>query len=728
MNPDPATSPRPRGIPWSDTGSVFEQPSTADLYGYTLLDGVLLLLLLWSVLRWRTVIAAFHGLGGRAAAAIVAVVTMQLVLVRVLVPHAPWHTNMHGFYKYIDIADAPWFAPPHLRVHGLGLYAPSKLLVHGFPAGWVSPYDAMVGMGTAALVAFAAWLWLTTGRRDVTVLGVLLLAFTPAHLRLTAADSYFIPFELFMVSGLVAWELYVRRGGQDTLAVAVALTGLAANCHLEFTVYAPMVLGLHAATRDPQAARRALRSPVAWSTAALLWSTRVVDPLLGASHTDMPILNDRGLLDTLLQYALPMTPGLLLTAAVLAVVWRGRARWSDEPGAMAPRIAWVVLGTVLVSPWVPGMAPKAYDGADRAYLFYPLHILHFVFNLNYTPALQPLLLLTGLAWLVRNDLRTFTRLVLPTVLMLVLYASQYDAVATYLRFGLAVHWLLVAVMAIAAGALLDAGGARLWPLLLLPAVVAPLGYARWIGWEYSTQTDYRVLSAAVAASRSGGALYTLTPDDFPTTLRDRFRVDLLGFAPTFLKGRTGAGISDATDLLAAPDDGTPRLWVRTASCFRAPLHDAGENQPFEILVGDRPVRVPERRGPTPPPMVWGPARSWEEWNADASLPCRHQDGLARCVDNTPDGCLAWQFPDSCGDTPPPFVQPACAAVEAAWVLEPVFETTVQPGRDSEDAWMVLRPDAVVGVYRVLRRRTPDVSAHPGPATDDPSEPGEQPEP
>lgn len=728
MNPDPTTSPRPRGIPWSENGSVFDLPSTADLYGYTLLGAVLALLVVWSVLRWRTVLAAFQGLGGRAGAAIAAVVTLQLVLVRAWVPHAPWHTNMHGFYKYIDIADAPWFAPTHLRVHGLGMYAPSKLMVHALPPGWVTPYDAMVVMGTASLVAFASWLWLTTGRRDVTVLGVLILALTPAHLRLTAADSYFIPFELFMVSGLVAWELHVRRGGQDTLAAAVALTGLAANCHLELTVFAPLVFVLHAATRDPAVARRALRSPAAWLTAALLWSTRVVDPLFGQSHTDMPVLRDRGLFATMLQYAVPMAPGLLITAAVLVVVWRGRARWSSAPGVMSPRIAWAVLGLVLVSPWVPGMSPHDYDGADRRYLFHPLPILHFVFNLNYTPAMQPLLLLTGVGWLARQDLRTFTRLALPTGIMLVLYASQYDAVATYLRFGLAVHWMLVAVMAIAAGALVDAGGARLWPLVLLPAVAGPLGYARWIGWEYATQSDYRVLSAAVDASRTGAALYTLTPDDFPARLTERFRADLMGYAPTFLKGRTGAGISDATDLLAAPDDGTPRLWVRTANCFRAPLHDIGEYKPFEVLVGDRPVRVPVRRGPTPPSLVWGPARSWDEWNIDASLPCRHQEALARCVEDTPEGCLAWQYPDTCADTPPPFLQPACAAVEAAWELEPEWETTLLPGRDSEDAWMVLRPDAVVGVYRVTRRRPLAASAHPGPATDDPGEPGEQADP
>ena len=250
----PSSRPRPRQLTLED----LQRP---------VLDVVLWLGLLGHLLMLRVAPPRLE-LPAREVSRVVPVVLGALAFAWTVVPHAPWHSNLHGIDRAIAVLDGASGADvPIAHVHGEGWFAVVQA-VGGLSFGLLDPFAV-----TALLSALSCGVWflfarLWTGRSDAALLAIAALAWWPVHLRLMPTVSMYVVSELLLGWVLLDFLVHLRTGDRRWFALALAPLFLLVHTRGEMMAVAPLAAAWLIASERPRWFIDMARSPMFW--AALL--------------------------------------------------------------------------------------------------------------------------------------------------------------------------------------------------------------------------------------------------------------------------------------------------------------------------------------------------------------------------------------------------------------------------------------------------------------------------
>jgi hypothetical protein len=680
-------------------------PFTLQLGVSYLIAGLWLLLAAWRSVAWVR--------DRDDALRLLPVVLGASVLATRLVPHAPWQTNFHGFSRVAGVEDAGWWARlGEGALHGTGWIAASRL-VEGLTFGLLGAFgvDTLIALG--ALVGVAVWTRDLLEDDAAGLAAACVLACTPIWLRLVPTVSPYVTVVVALAIGLAAAGRWSRDGARaDGLLAALSAMWLC-DLHAEFVVLGPVfVLAGGLGVRAER--RRWLRPEVASALVVVVAFAAIrligVQGWLGGG-------GEGGLAERLWQGVgsparLPLLRALLVVTA-LVIGRRALPERVEEPAArLSIALCLLAMGLAVglrleLGTYDPEVGPPLGPWAGQAYL-------HPWWHAGYTPPVWPVASAVGVLIVGWRRPVVAWGLVAAVAALTGFYTGRIDAFATWVRTGLPAS-LGLAVLAGVAVARVHRLGLR--GGLPRPALAAGwaglafwtvLPYGSWLAYRFPMQQEFELLDA-VRRSPDRSPVAMLAAEDAtaavdPVRHYARFR----GYAFELL---AGAGDRTITSLSAFTREGSPPAWyVRGLGCYRAVLPEAGPSgaEPQTLVVADLRWWMPERGQDSrvrPTEVAWYDVyRADRRWDLDRFAPCWDQPEARRCAIEGPEGCAAWTCAPGAVPAGRTYLDPACAAFEAAWELEPVLRVPVAGGETSQASSTVITDGAELVLFKVVARR------------------------
>jgi hypothetical protein len=608
---------------------------------------------------------------------LLAVLAAHLLLGAWLVPHGPWHGNDHGIERYV------WFVSGSLAddlrsdgngFHGHGWYVLLRL------GSWLpgAPFSVTLVASTLATAVLFAGARLLGLRGDAALTIAAVHALLPVRLRMAGTLSLYVGTELTLCLALActAWFLQVRRDG--AYATAWAALVLAMHHHLEMLALAPALVGVMVLAAWPRFPLDLVRQPRRLALTALAVAS--MGPRLADLATFPQVMGMSVFSWT------PKRPALLALAATPLVALAVRELRDRVPawlhGGLLGAIGLATFSSALVAlaqiptlPFADGYAPyqQPYD-------------LHSWFWPVVTPAAWPALGVVGvLSMMVRRPAMAAGWVVSALALTLV-YGGVWDNPTTYLRASLPA----LPVLAVATGlGLVEA--ARAWQRLHVAAgatlvTTAVLAFTVSLHptftHAYPVHRDFEVVRQAASIPEP---VHTLTVDD----LLPGIDPSIFNLVNRRAMSRLLQQPASLTALLDASDP-VGRWVLLPATCGRA------------VEAHIRPHYDPQRQPVLVAGRVWGLGflRGGSVVLRERLWPC-WADAVARTCLTEAEPCPQWTCvaPEPLPADPPPFIDPACAAVRERFVLDPVLEHTTPPGALDERG-RILQPQMPLGLYRI----------------------------
>lgn len=637
-------------------------------------------------------------------------VLLVSVLFSALVPHAPWQTNFHGFGRVAGVEDAGWWDRlGEGAVHGTGWIAAYRLL-HGLSAGLLGAFGVDVLLSLAAPIGLAVWVREALDDDEAGLAAAAALVGAPIWIRLVPTVSPYVAVSVALAVGLGAVARWSRSQAPADGLLAVLSAMWLADLHAEMVLIGPAVLlaGGLAVARDG----RWLRGSVAFAVALISVFSAVrlqaVDAWLGGAQGGLALrlLDGAG--------ASPRLPVLRAVALVTAAAMAARALPAGG-WAVPKRAAQLgVLAVLGVCAWGGWSSPSGYaPDAVRAEGFWaPWLYLHPWWHVAYTPPLWCWASVVGLVVLLASRPAQAWGVAVVVAGLIAFYATRHDAFATWVRTGLpaSLGLAVLAGVGVAAGVRL----ARTAGLPGAPVVAALVGlaalspYRHWLVYEFPMQQEFSLLdglrvaddAAPIVLIGAGDASEAVDPAQHYARFRDYTR-ELLG----------ASGRKRVHELGAFTATGAAPAWyVRSLGCFRAVLPEAGPaaGQVQTAVINGQRWWLPERGVDArvrPTEVVWREVHSAaRRWDLDRFAPCWDQPEAQRCAVHGATGCEAWTCAPGAAPSGQPYLDPACAAFEAAWELEPVLRVPVAAGQTSQATSTILSPGVEMVLFRVVGRR------------------------
>lgn len=658
--------------------------------------------------------------------ALAAVLLVEALLVTAWVPHNSWQTNMHGIGRIADVLDGGLLGASDMgRIHGMAWVVWMRL-VHGLSGGWVSVPLATHLTALIGLVGLFVFLTAASRRGPWAIASVALLALHPIHLRLAASASPYVLVETALIWMLVWVEVHRQQRSAATWYLAAAWQAVLMQSHGEMLVLGPAIAGLYLLCREPAWVGWAVRRR--WFWGGLLLVAAVIGPWLGemlhAAFVGVDVFRASGDLGSTLGH------DNLRTSALRTLFWVGAGcaplallvrvavpRWRARSGARPWHDTALALGLLMLAAWaVPD--PQASWAGLVGFQVTPLGSerlalarLHPFFDPTFGPdPLVPLAAL-GVAALAWWQPRLLVFLVGSAVGGLIVTVGHYDAISTYLRVSLPTLWMLCALAGAGLAALVRAAGApRLAGALAVAlALIAGRGHWQWVSHRFPMQQEEDLIFRARALPEVR-TLATLLPSDRPEhPAAEQVDFDYRNYVVQALGRWRGGALIGADELLRRPvSEGL--YWLKLPTCYRPVtaraqvMGSSSRSQSQVWWIEGRFMEVPrfDDGGPLDGPQALNPDTQLR-YDLDALVPCRGRPASMRCAEGPPEDCARWVCTDQ---APPdhPFIDGTCAQIEASFVLEPVLEERVAPGNLSRSQALVLDPNAVIGLYRVVARR------------------------
>ncbi|MCB9680540.1 MAG: hypothetical protein H6733_03640 [Alphaproteobacteria bacterium] len=632
------------------------------------------------------VLRAMRRQGPAWMAALAAAVVVSEGVGLTVVPRSILDMNHHGLQVWSAVTRDAWSDLGNAE-HGPAHLLTWRVLQPLLPAG-ARPWGAGHVAASLSVLLVGLLTWRLTGRRHAGVIAAFVLGLAPFHLRLAPSLSGYGAWEMWSLlaaCGVVAWRW---TGTVRDAVIAGAAGYLAASTRADGLLFLPALLlgvGLAAPARGPVAWRSA------WGAApfAVLWSARFVRALF---HHDEP-LEATGLFVAHLP-ALVVVSAVWAAAAIAGRLASPRGLTVGARGALAVGVA---LTGAAAGPFT-GTWPAFPGVVDSVLRVHPL--LH--------PLLAPPLVVVaagvGLAWLGRRRPVAAAVVVVlqafATFLHFVVVGE--DSVSFYVRDASGLGWGLAALAGAGLGGVVPARWAAAAVGAVALAVVVDARGMLTHAWP--TQQEVTLLFGPVDALAPEATVHTLAPTDLvapvDAAMLRPLRVDLAGLMSHDNRLADRPRWSTVAAALADPPAAVGHYWWQGLACVQA---EAGRSGPDgdRVYAGGRLWRFDARQRVSSPPAH----PELEPWLDLAALPCA-ADGDGTCIAPGDDGCALWAC-DRRGPPSTPYLDPLCAAMAEAFVLEPVAVVTAGGGSLDSDRLVQLDPSARVGLFRIAGVRAGD---------------------
>jgi hypothetical protein len=671
------------------------------------------LALLAALASRKTLSAAAREIPRATWIALLAVAATHAAVALLWIPGGPIEPNNHGYDRYTTIRDATLFsAYEGEQVHGGGWFALIRPVYLLF-GGAVEPTTLNVGLAALGILALGAAVRLALRDDLAAVFAAASLALLPDELRSSHSVSMFIASQAGITAGWLAIELHLRDRSAATLLLAATATVLSMQTHLEMQAITPLLVGAWLFARAP----RWYLEPTLAKLAVILAAGLLLTPHLlrlaefpfdqvfvSIGHAERKAVAQRAIGSALLVFA---------ATAIVRRTWAPQveeltsSRRADLAGILAFGLA-----LTLVAPGAWTLLTSPYEGANVLHGASPIgSCVHAIFDLNHTSPLVPLAAAAGMLALLARAQGFAWMLAAVGAATALVYGGRWDSWSTEVRGAVT----LATVIAVPAGAGLaalhraltrQAGSATATALVGVTLLVGLAPYLPMLGYDWSFLQEHRLLQAAHALAVDGARVHVLSPDD---TVRipdpKRFGLNYYRHYAGFMIGRFEHPVPGLEALLADPDP-VGAYAVLPLSCYRALVaEDQINNRHVDLIwLDSRVYAVPAGRIALTGADIQDPASNQ---TAHMMVPCWADRALSTCIDAdpaAPEGCRTW----TCTATHPPpdhgLQDATCAAVRAAFELEPVVEAHANPGAYGTTLTDLIEPDPVIGLYRVTGRR------------------------